>query len=195
MRQSINLLPWRETRRLKQRRTFFNHMGAAAVSVAILLGGASWYANVQIERQEARNARIQQEITTLNQTLQRFSKRAVEREELQRRLMLVNSLQQQRNNSILLFNLLPEITPEGVVLDDVSLKAGKVTLRGRSRSNAQLATLLALLETHKGATHVQMHSIVNNASEDQMVAKQFSATFELVGFILPSLPIEAKKNG
>ncbi|MGF1706114.1 PilN domain-containing protein [Enterovibrio baiacu] len=195
MRQSINLLPWRETRRLKQRRTFFNHMGAAAVSVAILLGGASWYANVQIERQEARNARFQQEITTLNQTLQRFSKRAVEREELQRRLMLVNSLQQQRNNSILLFNLLPEITPEGVVLDDVSLKAGKVTLRGRSRSNAQLATLLALLETHRGATHVQMHSIVNNASEDQMVAKQFSATFELAGFILPSLPIEAKKNG
>ncbi|MEI8609328.1 hypothetical protein P4S70_10040 [Enterovibrio sp. Hal110] len=74
MRQSINLLPWRETHRLKQRRTFFNHMGATAVSVAILLGGASWYANVQIERQEARNARIQQEITTLNQTLQRFSK-------------------------------------------------------------------------------------------------------------------------
>ncbi len=195
MRQSINLLPWRETRRLQQRRTFFNYVGVAAFTVAILLGGASWYANVLIEHQEARNARIQQEITTLNQTLQRFSKKAVEREELQRRLVLVNSLQQQRNNAVLLFNLLPEVTPEGVVLDEVSLASGTVTLKGRSRSNAQLATLLALLETHAGATQVQMHSIVNNASEDQLVAKQFSATFELAGFILPSLPVEAKKNG
>ncbi|MBV7298794.1 PilN domain-containing protein [Enterovibrio paralichthyis] len=191
---NINLLPWREMSRQATRQRFFNKAGFALVLVMLATGGAYSFVDWQLSKQEARNARIQQEIDALNVTLKDFARREVERDELHRRLMLVNSLQKQRNNSTLLFNLLPQVTPDGVVLDRVTLTKGKVAIEGRSRDNAKLASLLALLEGDNGASNVQIHSIINDAGSPAMVAKSFRATFDLNGYIVPELPKE-QENG
>ncbi|WP_232312813.1 PilN domain-containing protein [Enterovibrio coralii] len=150
----------------------------------------------QLTNQEARNARLESEIQILDKKLSEFSKKKLARDELEHRLMLVNSLQTQRNNTTLLFNLLPEVTPDGVVLDSVSLKKGKVSVEGRSRSNAQLASLLALLEAKPGATDVQIHSIINNDKKEQKdgAVNSFLLTFELSEFVTPDLSKEVKRG-
>ncbi|MDD1795929.1 PilN domain-containing protein [Enterovibrio makurazakiensis] len=187
---SINLLPWREINRQAIRRQFFQKVALLLVLLMALTGFGRWMMSQQLEAQEARNARLQTEIDSLNTTLRAFAKREVERDTLQRRLTLVNALQKQRNNATLLFNLLPQITPDGVVLDKVSMTSGKVNIEGRSRSNAQLATLLALLEADPAASQVQIHSIISDSSRSTFVEKRFKATFELVGYVVPNLPQE-----
>ncbi|WP_407331603.1 PilN domain-containing protein [Enterovibrio sp. 27052020O] len=189
---SINLLPWREIERRATRRRFFHKMAIAVVVVIACVGMSRWVIAQQLNIQETRNARLQTEINSLNSTLRAFAKREIERDTLQRRLTLVNSLQKQRNNTTKLFNLLPQITPDGVVLDKVSMTSGKVSIQGRSRSNAQLASFLALLENDMGADNVQIHSIISDSSSPTLVEKRFNATFELVGYVVPNLPQENK---
>lgn len=195
MFNSINLLPWREMQRQATRRRFFNKAVLGLVLVSLLVGAGRWVVYHQLTQQEARNARLQQEIDQLNTSLREFAKREVERDELHRRLTLVNSLQKQRNNATLLFNLLPQITPDGVVLDKVSMAAGTVMIEGRSRDNAKLASLLALLESNAGVENVQIHSIINNAGSPSRVAKNFRATFYLSGYVTLELPEEDNKDG
>ncbi|USH02656.1 PilN domain-containing protein [Grimontia kaedaensis] len=194
MNTSINLLPWREMQRQAIRRRFMNKSVLVLILVSLCVIGGRWAVYNQLSIQEARNARLQQEINELNVTLREFAKREVERDELHRRLTLVNSLQKQRNNATLLFNFLPQITPDGVVLDKVSMTAGTVTIEGRSRDNAKLASLLALLEADSGAKNVQIHSIINNAAQSSLVAKNFRATFDLTDYMTLELPRE-ESNG
>ncbi|AMG30400.1 pilus assembly protein PilN [Grimontia hollisae] len=195
MGSSINLLPWREMLRQATRRRFFNKAVFGLVLVSLLVVAGRWVVYHQLTQQEARNARLQQEIDQLNTSLREFAKREVERDELQRRLTLVNSLQKQRNNATLLFNLLPQVIPDGVVLDKVSMTVGSVMIEGRSRDNAKLASLLALLESNAGVEHVQIHSIINNAGSPSRVAKNFRATFYLSDYVTLELPEEDNNNG
>ncbi|EEY73716.1 type IV pilus biogenesis protein PilN [Grimontia hollisae CIP 101886] len=177
------------------RRRFFNKAVFGLVLVSLLVVAGRWVVYHQLTQQEARNARLQQEIDQLNTSLREFAKREVERDELQRRLTLVNSLQKQRNNATLLFNLLPQVIPDGVVLDKVSMTVGSVMIEGRSRDNAKLASLLALLESNAGVEHVQIHSIINNAGSPSRVAKNFRATFYLSDYVTLELPEEDNNNG
>lgn len=194
MRQEINLLPWREMARQKRRRLFFLKLaGTAAVTVVIVGGAYQWFAQ-QLNYQYARNDRVQQEITILNRTLREFSNKKVARDKLQHRLELVNALQKQRNNPTLLFNILPDVMPEGVVLDKVSMYGKTVSIEGRSKSNAQLANLLAKLEESQDVAQVQMHSIVNKSDLVDFAANQFRATFQLTAYVVPELPTE-ENNG
>lgn len=195
MGTSINLLPWREIQRQATRRRFFNKAVLGLVLVSLLVVAGRWVVYHQLTQQEARNARLQQEIDQLNTSLREFAKREVERDELQRRLTLVNSLQKQRNNATLLFNLLPQVIPDGVVLDKVSMAVGSVMIEGRSRDNAKLASLLALLESNAGVEHVQIHSIINNAGSPSRVEKNFRATFYLSDYVALELPEEDNNNG
>ncbi|STO55943.1 PilN domain-containing protein [Grimontia hollisae] len=195
MGSSINLLPWREMLRQATRRRFFNKAVFGLVLVSLLVVAGRWVVYHQLTQQEARNVRLQQEIDQLNTSLREFAKREVERDELQRRLTLVNSLQKQRNNATLLFNLLPQVIPDGVVLDKVSMTVGSVMIEGRSRDNAKLASLLALLESNAGVEHVQIHSIINNAGSPSRVAKNFRATFYLSDYVTLELPEEDNNNG
>ncbi len=190
MQQNINLLPWREIIRQKLRRYFFIKCGLA-VALSSLVVGISWQVlNTKLAYQYAKNDRIQHEITVLNQQLREFSNKKVARDNLQHRLELVNALQKQRNNSTLLLNLLPEVIPEGVVLDKVLMRGDTVTLEGRSKSNAQLAELLAMLEKSPDAKNTKMHSIVNNIDLGYLAANQFRATFQLTHYVVPNLPKE-----
>lgn len=187
---TINLLPWRDMQRQALRRYFFIKLAFTFLAVLFVTLMLRQIQSVRLDAQTTRNDILQQEITLLSSTLNTFSRKELVRDTLQKRLELVNALQKQRNNATLLLNLLPEVMPEGVVLYKVAMTAGKVKVEGRSRSNAQLAHFLARLEEEKGVHDVQMHSILNSTDPFNQMEKQFRATFELTGFIVPNLPEE-----
>lgn len=190
MVSTINLLPWREMQRQTFRRHFFIKLAASFLAVFVITLLFRQIQYVRLDAQAERNGMLQHEIVTLTNTLNAFSKKEVVRDTLQRRLELVNALQKQRNNTTQLFNLLPEVIPEGVVLHKVLMNTGTVNIDGRSRSNAQLAILLARLEQQPAVRNVQIHSIENSPDKVSREEKQFRATFELAGYIVPQLPKE-----
>ncbi len=187
----INLLPWREKKREKRRRYFYIKLGCSLFFSFSTLIALYMALQFQHQEQEKRNSRLQKEITRLNQNLDDYSHKKITRDNLERRLVLVNALQKQRNNSTLLLNLLSHIIPHGVVLDKVSTKGESVTLKGRSQTNGQLAHLLAKLEKSEEAHDVKIHSIISknkneSVNEADFFANQFLATFKLAGFITPT---------
>ncbi len=194
MRRTMNLLPWREMNRRALRKHFFIKSAFFFSLLLVLLFFTYQYQDAKLSAQLERNQLIHNEIDELALTLQTFSTKEVERDALERRLDLVNSLQKQRNNATLLFNLLPDVMPEGVVLDKVSMKDGKVKVEGRSHSNAQVAHFLARLEKAKGAKNVQIHSIINTLNLSIDDENRFRATFELTDHLLPVFSKESQ-NG
>lgn len=194
MMMTINLLPWREMHREALRRQFFIKSIVCFVVVLFVTLLLRQVQFSKVDSQTVRNEILQNEITILNKALNEFSEKEVAKEALERRLELVNALQKQRNNTTLLFNLLPQVMPEGVVLDKVSMVSGKVKIEGRSSTNAQLAHLLARLEEEKGASNIKILSIINRDGTSNQLEKQFQATFKLTGYIVPELPKEVESG-
>lgn len=191
---AINLLPWREKKRLELRRQFFIKLVACFFISAMIILLAYQYQHGKLNDQIERNNILLSEISILDKALDEFSKKKLARDTLQRRLELVNALQKQRNNNTILFNLLPELMPDGLMLDSVSMQAGKVQIEGRSYSNAQVANLLDRLEKHEAAFNVQMHSIITQNDSSDLITNKFTATFELAKYVVADLPKD-KKNG
>ena len=185
MKRTMNLLPWREMGRQALRKHFFIRSAFFFSVLLILFFVIYQYQEAKLNLQLERNQLIEHEIKMLTRTLRSFSTKELERDALERRLELVNSLQKQRNNTTLLFNLLPGVMPEGVVLEKVSMKNGKVEVDGRSHSNAQVAHFLARLESAKGVRNVRIHSIINTLNLSIDDENRFRATFELTDHLLP----------
>ena len=182
--QQINLLPWRQMQSAAMRKQFLINGLISLIILFVLLVISRTAVSHQLTKQQARNTLLNNEIVLLDNALSEFSNKQMTQASLARRVHLAHELQQQRNNAISLFNLLPEITPQGVMLDKVSQQKGVVSLQGIGKTNADLTEMLLLLEQHEKVQNVQIHSIVNN---DKDGVNQFKATFRLRYFVQPNL--------
>lgn len=198
MTHSINLLPWRDKKREQMRRFFFFKLiGSFCLSLLFILT-FFMAADVKLDTQLARNARLKQELMSLDITLAQVEDQSHKKDILNQRLNLVNRLQKQRNNTTLLLNLLSELLPNEVVLEKVSTEGAAVTLKGRSQTNGKLAELLARLEQSDKADKVQIHSIIKKDQKKAQGGKegfshQFIVTFHLTQFVTPLPLIEKEK--
>ena len=89
---NINLLPWREERRKRRQQEFIaqaaaSFLGAAAVVFLINLGVGRMVTN-----QEARNARIEQEIASLDEQISEIQSLRDKREQLLGRMRVIQEL-------------------------------------------------------------------------------------------------------
>lgn len=66
----INLLPWREERREQLRKEFLAVLGGVAALAVIVVGLSLYIYDARIDRQQARNAYLQQHIDELNKQVE-----------------------------------------------------------------------------------------------------------------------------
>ncbi len=176
----INLLPWREWQQHNHQQRFKALLlGAVMVSAGGLYGVVN-YAETQQRIQTQRNQAFEEQIRMLDSQLVKVPALNQQRSELLRRVKVINNIQLQRNQVTALLNLFPELVPEGVYLDQLSVNGKRIELRGQADGNAQLARFLANGESNPNMKNVIMHSII---TEKQTVASQqiaFRSSFEWV---------------
>ncbi|HBG29367.1 MAG TPA: hypothetical protein DDW98_01860 [Gammaproteobacteria bacterium] len=104
MAHHINLLPWREQRRKDQQRQF---LISAVGAVIVAFGGiflANSYIQTHIDRQNARNSRIEQENKMLDAQIVEIRDLQRLRQNLIDRMRVIEQLQDQRTISVHLFD-------------------------------------------------------------------------------------------
>ena len=74
----INLLPWREEKRQKDRADYLKILGACAGVAALILFGVNRQYTAMIEYQQSRNAYLTEEIAALDEKIKKI--RELERE-------------------------------------------------------------------------------------------------------------------
>lgn len=142
----INLLPWREeARRERQRQFLFSLVGTLVLGAILVLIVGLFY-DQQISMQEARNQRIQQEITRLEERIARIDELERTRNRLLSRKQIIEELQASRSMTVELMDKLAKSIPVGVTLGNVRQQGSSVTLLGSSQSNARVSAYLNSLE-------------------------------------------------
>lgn len=142
----INLLPWRDERRQVKKREFFATMGAIAALGALLVFGAVWFMNLQNERQDARNARLQDEIKALEKQIEEIKDLEKQKAKLLTKKEIIENLQGDRSLMVHLFDQMARTLPEGVVLETIKQSNESIELQGKAQSEASVAQYMRNLE-------------------------------------------------
>jgi type IV pilus assembly protein PilN len=142
----INLLPWREEARRERQRQFLYSLMGTLVLGAILVLLVGMFFDQRISQQEARNQQIQVEINRLNQRIARIKELERTRTRLLSRKQIIESLQASRSLTVELLDKLAKTIPVGITLTNVRQQGKRLTLLGRSQSNARVSAYLQSLE-------------------------------------------------
>jgi type IV pilus assembly protein PilN len=142
----INLLPWREEARRERQRQFLYSLMGTLVLGAILVLLVGMFFDQRISQQEARNQQIQVEINRLNQRIARIKELERTRTRLLSRKQIIESLQASRSLTVELLDKLAKTVPVGITLTNVRQQGRRLTLLGRSQSNARVSAYLQSLE-------------------------------------------------
>jgi Tfp pilus assembly protein PilN len=100
----------------------------------------------QVELQDRRNARLQDEINQLDQKIAEIKTLDEERAGLLKRKEIIESLQASRSVMVHLFDELARSTPEGVQLTGIKQTGATITLDGVSQSAARVAQFVRNLD-------------------------------------------------
>ena len=141
----INLLPWRQARRDRQRRSFLLALAAALALVALATAGMDWRYASLIQRQEARNGFLEREIARLDAGIKETEALRQERQALLDRMAFIHQLQGSRAQVAEALDELALRLAPGVHFTRLAMSGGMLQIEGYAETSAQLAQQLRQL--------------------------------------------------
>ena len=174
----INLLPWRAERRAQRQKEFGLTVALSAVAGVALWFLVNGYYNAQIEGQHERNRYLDQQIAQVDQTIKEIEELDRQRARLLARKEVIEQLQANRSQMVHLFDSLVRTIPDGVVLTSIKQEGEKLTLEGRSQSNARVSTYMRNLEGSGWMTTPEL-SIIEATGAVKGLPYAFSLTVTL----------------
>jgi len=148
MRVRINLLPHREARRERQKRTFYS-LTLLSFLAGVALVGLVWSVlQGYIGAQQGRNGFIASENRKLDVQIKEVANLRQEIEALRARQRAVEDLQADRNLPVYLLDELTRQTPEGIYLRGIRQADRKVNIQGWAASNERVSEFLRNLQNN-----------------------------------------------
>ena len=176
---NINLLPWRDAAKQRQKNQFFAMLIAGAVVSAILVVVVNFVYQHAISRQNARNQFLQAEMAQLDIKIGEINRLKVRRAELIERMRLIDQLQQSRNLAVHIFDQLPSLVTTGVYLDSLSYKDRRIDVVGKSEAHSRVANMMRLIDKSGWSGQTTISSIY--ASDTKPISlSQFAMTFNVL---------------
>ena len=187
----INLLPWRAERRKARQKEFLTTLGLSALGALLLSFLIVNYYSRQIDGQNERNRFLQQKIADVQKQIDEIKALDEKKDMLLKRKEIIEDLQSDRSQMVHLFDALVRTIPDGVVLTSIKQEGDKLTLEGRSQSNARVSTYMRSLEGAGWMTKPEL-SIIEAKEGDPGLPFTFSLSVTLAN---PNAPADADGDG
>ncbi|MEO6263498.1 MAG: PilN domain-containing protein [Luteimonas sp.] len=187
----INLLPWRAERRKLRQKEFLTMLGLSAVAAAVLAFLIISYYNAQISGQNERNAYLQGQITQVDKQIKEIDELDKKKTKLLARKEVIEQLQANRSQMVHLFDSLVRTIPDGVILTSIKQEGDKLTLSGRTQSNARVSTYMRNLEGSGWMTKPDL-SIIEAKAGDPGLPFTFTLSVTLAN---PNAPKDENGDG
>ncbi|TCK04752.1 PilN domain-containing protein [Marinobacterium mangrovicola] len=142
----INLRPWREERNALLQKRFLGNLVAAAVLAAVTVFAVSYYYDMQMDRQQARNNYLRGEISKLDQKIAEISELRRKRERLLERLNAIQELQGNRPVIVRNFDELVRVLPDDLYYSSLTRTGDRIGINGLANDNDDVSTLMRNLE-------------------------------------------------
>jgi type IV pilus assembly protein PilN len=187
----INLLPWRAERRKQRQKEFMAMLGLSALAAVVLSFLLVNYYSRQIDGQNERNQFLEQRIAQVQKQIDEIKTLDEKKARLLKRKEIIEDLQADRSQMVHLFDSLVRTIPDGVVLTSIKQEGDKLSLEGRSQSNARVSAYLRSLEGSGWMTQPQL-SIIEAKEGDPGLPFTFSMSVTLAN---PNAPKDADGDG
>lgn len=143
----INLLPWREERRLAKDR----QMLSAAIMIWIFCGvaifaGHTYLGHLQ-NNQKDRNTYLTNEIAKLDEKIKEINRLRAQKQNLIARMEVIQNLQRERTQVVQLLDDMVRKLPDGVFFETVAKQGTKFSFTGTAQSNARVSSLMDRLDS------------------------------------------------
>jgi type IV pilus assembly protein PilN len=162
---SINLLPWRETRRKEQQRQFFSISGGAAVLMGLIVFYIHIHVSGMIELQSQRNKFLEDEIKQVEAKIVEIKSIEAKKEQLLARMSVIQQLQTRRPAIVHVFDELAKAVPSGMYLTNVSQQGKSLVIEGVAQSNARVSAFMRNLDASYWFANPQLDVIEANSKD------------------------------
>ncbi|MFM6986241.1 MAG: PilN domain-containing protein [Hydrogenophaga sp.] len=150
---AINLLPYREMARQRQRKRFWTQLGcAASVGTLVCAAGFVWYQE-QLAVQQARNRLLSRELARLDEGIRGAAALRDRLAALRSRQADLQAVQDSRWRPVWLLDELVEHVPEGLRLISLRREGALVSLTGVARTPQRVSELLRKLSREGSHLH------------------------------------------
>jgi type IV pilus assembly protein PilN len=174
----INLLP---VRALKKKESLRQTISVLALSgglvVLVILFFHLSLAN-KISRVESQNAAYSEEIRKLKIDTKDVEKFKAERDDLQRRLNVIYTLQRAKTGPVRVLDELVTAIPEKLWLTSVKEKDGKMEIKGMAMDNPTIAKFMTTLEKSGVIKNVEL-VISQQVEKKELKLKEFTLTCQV----------------
>lgn len=175
----INLLPWRAELRKKKQKEFVTQLGlVAAAGLAAIVAGHAFLAQ-QIGDQEARNNRLNREIQRVDKRLAEIKELEGLKKSLVDRMEVIQQLQESRPEVVHLFDDIVRTLPEGMFLTGIEQNGPRLTVDGKSESNARVSTYMRNLESSPWLADARLLFIEAKKEKKEQAARANIRSFSL----------------
>lgn len=162
---NINLLPWREEAREKQKRDYTGVLALVFLVSGLVVYLSLMAIDVVADDQKSRNAYLQSEIQLLETQIAEITKIRTRKKDIERRTEIILGLQQSRNLPTHVLDELVRIVPAGIYLSSIEKKGSMLWIEGRSESNNNVANMMRKVKTSDWLQDPNMQSIVAQNEE------------------------------
>ena len=178
MTARINLLPHREERRKRARQHFYVLAGGTAIVGALIVFAVHVFYAKKIDAQDESNAFLKSEMAKLDKEIAEIDELKGRIQALLARKQVIETLQNDRAQTVHLLDELVRQMPEGVYLKSISQKGLRVNIVGYAQSNARVSSLMRNIE---GSTWLERPELVEvkAASVDKRRISEFNLYLSL----------------
>ncbi|MPY25821.1 PilN domain-containing protein [Shewanella psychropiezotolerans] len=157
---NINLLPWREEAREKQKKDYIGILALVFLVSSLVVYLALGFVDMMTDNQKSRNAYLQSEISLLEKQIAEIKEIKTRKKDIERRTEIILNLQQSRNLPTHVLDELVRIIPPGIYLSSIEKKGSLLWIEGRSESNNNVANMMRKVKTSMWLHNPNMQSIV-----------------------------------
>ena len=155
----INLLPWREEERKKRQQEFGVAMGGAVVAGIAVVMLTMFAFNQMIDHQQARNNRLTEEITIIEERITEIDGLERQKERLLARMEIIDELQKSRPEIVHLFDEIVRQLPEGVYLTGMRQSGARVEITGVAQSSTRVSALMRQIDASEWLTDPEVEKV------------------------------------
>ena len=171
----VNLLPWREQKRIQRRNQFFTALGGAVLVAGLVTWVGHQIMQGMIDHQQERNDLLKTEIAALDLRIAEIDELELKKDRLLARMEIIEQLQRSRPEVVYLFDELARSLPDGVYLTALKQSGRQLEIQGSAESNTRVSAFMRNIDRSDWLTQPDLQVVeVRPASGQRGSATDFS---------------------
>ncbi len=189
----INLIPYRVARQQQQTIQHVSIFFTVLVLAVLLALGAHTFASLQLADLQEETITIQKQNDDLKSKIGTIANLASLRSDVERKLKIVDRLQEGRFRSLKTLHAIAVVIPENVWLDEISETGKDINLSGLGESNKAVASFMRKLDKSPLFNNVRLGEI-SRVLRDGLPVRRFSLKLTRVDDKPASPPATSKSK-